>query len=102
MRQVQAADKKIGDTQKQKVIVVQEPAGVPGDHKNAARDEDAENLGQAVKKEVIIAAGQIKPEQDQQARGHDYIPAETVRMFFRFFIGETHDIGTSRAASIFI
>jgi len=64
MDQVESANEEIGDPQKEKIIVVEETAGVPGDHKDTACDDNREYFGEAVKKEVIVETGQIQSKKD--------------------------------------
>ena len=50
MNQVDRPNMEVHDSQYCKEIIFHEPAAVPGEHKNAKRHDDAEYLGQAVKK----------------------------------------------------
>jgi hypothetical protein len=71
VNQLQATDKKIGDSYEQQVIVVNEPAGIPGHHKDAARHHDTEYFNQAVKKKVTVEAGYIEPEENHNPDEND-------------------------------
>jgi hypothetical protein len=59
MDQVESADEEIGDPQKEKIIVLEETARVPGDHKDAAGDDNREYFSEAVKKEIVIKTGHV-------------------------------------------
>jgi hypothetical protein len=64
MDQVESANEEIGDSKEEKIIIVEETAGVPSDHKDAAGDDNREYLYEAVKKEVIVETGQIQSKKD--------------------------------------
>ena len=64
--QIQTAHEQITDAQEQKIVVIQDIARIPGDDKEGYRDDNAEKLGQAVKKEVAVKAGKIEAHQDQK------------------------------------
>ena len=68
MKQIQAANEKISATQKQKTAVIQKSTRVPGDYENTAGDNDAENLSQAVKQEVVVKACKVKPDENRNSQ----------------------------------
>jgi hypothetical protein len=57
--EVQSANKQISDTDEKEVMVVEKSAGVPGDHKDAACNDNGEYFSEAVKKEVTVETGQV-------------------------------------------
>jgi hypothetical protein len=64
MDQVESANEEIADPKEEEIIVIEETAGVPSDHKDAACDDNREYFGEAVKKEVIVETGQIQSKKD--------------------------------------
>jgi len=57
--QIYKRNEKVGNADKQKVIVIHEPTWVPGNHKYATGDNDTENFCKAVKEKVVIQTGEV-------------------------------------------
>jgi 16S rRNA U516 pseudouridylate synthase RsuA-like enzyme len=63
VKEIYTRDKKIGDSSEKKVIVLQKPPGIPGDQKDPAGHDYAENLCEAVKEKITVEAGKIETNQ---------------------------------------
>ena len=61
MQQINTADKKVCNSQKQKIIILNELTGVPGNHENAEGDDNTKDLGQAVEQKIVIETDQRNP-----------------------------------------
>ena len=59
MYQIQTADEQIGNTNEQKVIIVQSLLWLPCNYENAAANDNAEYLRYAVEKKVVIETNQV-------------------------------------------
>jgi len=94
MDQVESASEEIGNPQEEEIIVVEEAAGVPCDHKDAACDDNREYFDEAVKKEVMIETGQIQSKKDQNAHNGISIFLGGQELFHLFLLGKkgTHPI----------
>jgi hypothetical protein len=88
MNQVESANEEIADPQEEKIIVVEETAGVPCDHKDAACDDNREYFGEAVKKEVIVETGQIQSKKDQDPCYEIWISFANRKLFHLFLLGK--------------
>ena len=66
MRQVDGGHKEVGDADEEVAGIVEEPAGVPEDGEHQAGDNDAEDLGQGMEKEVTVDASQMESGEGQQ------------------------------------
>ena len=60
VQQVQEGDEEQGDAQKQQIIIGDKAPGIPGQGKDPAGNDDAENFGDAVEEEIAIEAGQVQ------------------------------------------
>jgi len=59
MDQVKSANKQIGNPDEEEIVVLKKSAWIPGDHKDAACNDNREYFREAVEKEVIVETGQI-------------------------------------------
>jgi hypothetical protein len=57
--EIQTANKQIGNTDEEKIIVLKKSAGVPRDHENATGDNDREYFGKAMEKGITVKASQV-------------------------------------------
>jgi hypothetical protein len=64
MQQIDAADEKVGDPDDHEIGIIDDLAGIPGQDKYAASDDNAEDLRQAVEKEVAVKIGQVEAKKD--------------------------------------
>jgi hypothetical protein len=65
VKEVYTCNKKIGNSSEKKVIVLQKPPGIPGDQKNPAGYDNAEDLCEAMKEKIAVEAGKIETNQNQ-------------------------------------
>ena len=70
MKQAEDADKKVGNAEKEEIIVAHDSARVPGQHKDAAGHGDAEQLHQTVKEQETVQTAQIESGQNEEEH-HD-------------------------------
>ncbi|MFH1491314.1 MAG: hypothetical protein ABII06_20600 [Pseudomonadota bacterium] len=68
MKEIGHRNKKISDSEEQKIIVVQKFTAVPAHDENPAGDDDAEYFRQAVEKEVIDPGDKIKPKEQEYGK----------------------------------
>ena len=67
MEEVQYGNKKVGDPQVNQIGVLGQIPAVPGDHEKGAGDNDAEELRDAMKQEIMVEAGQVETNHHQKA-----------------------------------
>jgi 16S rRNA U516 pseudouridylate synthase RsuA-like enzyme len=65
VKEVYTCNKKKGYSSEKKVIVLQKPSGVPGDQKDTAGYDNAEDFCEAVKEKITVEAGKIETSQKQ-------------------------------------
>ena len=68
MQKIHSGHEKAGNAQEKQKVIVQKLPGIPGNKKNGTGDNNAENLGQAVKKKIVLNAGQIQAKDRQSAQ----------------------------------
>ena len=73
MNEVDGSNMKVYDPQYCEKIVFNETTAVPGEHKNTERYDDAEYLGQAVKKKIIIESRQAQQAQYENSIKNVYV-----------------------------
>jgi hypothetical protein len=56
MEEIQSTDEQVGDAHEKKVIILQHGSGVPGNHENPERNENAEPFYEAVKQKIMVMA----------------------------------------------
>jgi hypothetical protein len=93
MDQVESASEEIGDPQEEEIIVVEEAAGVPCDHKDAACDDNREYFDEAVKKEVIVETDQIQSKKDQNPCHEIWISFANRELFHLFLLRTENSMG---------
>ena len=59
MEQVHPGDKQISDAYEKNIGIIQEMAGVPGQHEDGTGDNDTKHLCKAVKEQVAIKGHQV-------------------------------------------
>jgi hypothetical protein len=57
--EIQTTNKQVGITDEEEIIVLKKSAGVPGNHENAAGDNNREYFGKAMKKGITVKASQV-------------------------------------------
>jgi hypothetical protein len=67
--QQQQSDEEIGDAEEQEVVVLDQPAGVPGDEEDRAGHHHAEEIDERVKEEVAVAGRGVEAEQHPRPGG---------------------------------
>ena len=64
MKQIDHTDEKVGDAQKQQVMITDVPAGIPRKDKDGESDDDTEDFGKTVKKKIVFRADEIENPRD--------------------------------------
>jgi hypothetical protein len=67
-------DKQEGDADKDKIVVIQQAARVPGDDKNTEGNDNAEYFSDAMEKEIAVPAGKIQGGKDSGTDQDRQIP----------------------------
>ena len=80
MKKIQTADKKIGDANEKKIVVIEKWSSVPGNRENAKGDNNREYFSEAMKQEVIVKTAHVQPGKNQQAK------KEITESFFHFSV----------------
>ena len=66
VKQVEAADKQVGDADEEQIVISNETTGIPGDREEGEGHYDTEQFRQTVKEQVIDPAGQIYGDQGEE------------------------------------
>jgi len=77
--------KEIGDTEKEKALVIEEFPRVPCEYKDAAGNHNTEHLGKAVKEEKAVKVNQIKQGQTDKENGYFFVYLENKELFLHCF-----------------
>ena len=68
MNKIQPPDEKIGNSNKEKIVVTNKLSRVPGDHEYATGNNDREEFGNAMEEKVIIEAAEVESDQCQHSQ----------------------------------
>jgi hypothetical protein len=68
MNKIQPTDEKIGNPNKEEIVVMNKLARVPGDHEHAAGNNDGKEFGNTMEEKVVIEAAEIESDQYQHSQ----------------------------------
>jgi hypothetical protein len=68
MNKIQSSNEKVGDSNEEEIVVTNKLSGIPGDHENAAGNDDRKQFSDIMKEKVVIEAGEIESDQGQQCK----------------------------------